>query len=251
MKRTMSWVGVGFGAAVFAAGLYLRGRVTPLMMGTCAEAPPFAMAGAGPGAGVVGFDVELARAIAEKAGRPLRVVNLPFEDLIPALDRGEVEMAMGALMVTEAREGRVDFSAPYYEATPMVLLREGEGAPAAKEELSGRAVGAVAGGECHALAREVAGAERARPAATPKAAVGDLLGRQVDFVLMEGTAAMAFQKRIPGLRVARLPFPEAFYAVAVRSGNAGLREKVDRALEELAAEGRIDSLVDRWMVLPD
>lgn len=251
MNKKLSWMSIGFGAAVFLAGAVLRERVAPLTMGTSTGFPPFEMIEAGEEGAVVGFDVDLAKAIAANAGRGLKIVDMPFEDLIPALESREVEMVLVAMTITGERAARVDFSAPYYKATQVVLHRADEPAPASKDAMKGRTVGAQAGTTSHALAREIAGAAAARPAATPKAVVEELLGGRADFALMDEPSARAFQKRIPELGIAELPFPEEFYGVAVRRGNAKLLGTINQTLKQLAADGRHDALVERWMVRRD
>ena len=167
-SRRMTWASIVFGASVFLAGTMLRGRVPPLVLGTHAEFPPFEMRAGAAGTTIVGFDVDVAESIAVKAKRPLKIVDLPFDELIPALDGGRVEMVMAGLAVTEARAEQVDFSRPYHRTV-------------------------AAGGE--------------------------------------GEAPL-----------------EVEYAVAVRKGNEELRESINRALEELEADGTLARFAQRWKV---
>ena len=247
MNRKLSMASLAFGIGVFFIGSVLRERLAPrpLAMGTHAEFAPFEARENGE---VVGFDVDLGRAIAEKAGRPLKIVDMPFEDLIPALESGELDMVLVAMTITEERSERVDFSKPYYRATQVAMMREGEASPATKEELAGRKFGAQAGTTSEALAREIAGAENVKRAPTAKAALADLLNSQVDFVLVDEQPAEAFRKVFPEARVLRFEFPEEQYGVAVRKGNAALLETINETLGAIAADGRYDWFVDRWMV---
>ncbi len=61
----------------------------PLVMGTQPDFPPFEHLGGANGEEVIGFDVDVAKAIAAKLGRPLQIEQLKFDALIPALNAGE------------------------------------------------------------------------------------------------------------------------------------------------------------------
>ena len=167
-SRRMTWASIAFGAAVFLAGTVLRGRVPPLVLGTSAEFPPFEMRAGAAGTTIVGFDVDVAESIAAKAKRPLKIVDLPFDELIPALEQGRVEMVMAGLAVTEKRAERVNFSRSYHRT----VAAEEEGQPP----------------------REVA------------------------------------------------------YGVAVRKGDTERLDQINRALEELEADGTLARFAQRWKV---
>ena len=93
-----------------------------LRLGTAAVTEPFAFVdGSGE---VVGFDVELARHVARRLGKPLEVVNMDFGGLIPALIAGKVDMIAACITITEERARRVLFSEPYYMGGISALVRE-------------------------------------------------------------------------------------------------------------------------------
>ena len=85
------WWIAGLTMVLGLAAWFWLNRSDPLVMGTHAHFPPFELIEPGArGDVIVGFDVDLARAIADKAGRPLRIVDMPFDELIPALEAGTV-----------------------------------------------------------------------------------------------------------------------------------------------------------------
>ena len=250
-NRKMTWAGMALGAAVFLTGYVLRSMVPPLTMGTSAEFPPFEAYEDGPGSRIVGFDVELGRAIAERAKRELKIVDMPFEDLIPALEAGEVDMVLVAMTITEERGRRVDFSEPYYRARQVAMVREGDAVPEKAEDWAGLRIGAQRGTTSHALARSLEGIEELRLARTAREAVVDLLNSRVDAVLVDEQPAAAFRRIFPEARVVDLGFREELYGVAVRRGNGALLGTINETLAEVKADGRYDWFVDRWMVQAD
>lgn len=246
------WWLAGLAVILSLAAWFWLNRSDPLVMGTHAHFPPFELIEPGArGDAIVGFDVDLARAIADKAGRPLRIVDMPFDELIPALEAGTVDLVLVAMTITADRAERVDFSRPYYKATQVVLIREGEEPPATLDELNSRQIAAQAGTTSEAIAQEWAGLGNVRSTTSAKAAIVDLLNSQADAVLMDEQPATAFRKIFPEAQIVRLPFPDEFYGVAVRKGNARLLNLVNATLEEVRADGRYDWFIDRWLLQAD
>jgi arginine/lysine/histidine transporter system substrate-binding protein len=247
-NRKMTWASVALCLAVVFMGQFLRGRIPPLKMGTSAGFPPFETYESGAGSAIVGFDVELAKAIAQHAKRPLEIVDMPFEDLIPALEAGEVDMALVAMTITEERAARVDFSEPYYRARQVVLMREGDEEPTSQDALRGWRIGVQRGTTGHALALGLTDAELVEAVENAKQAVVDLLNSQVDVVLVDEQPAAAFRKTFPDVRIVDLGFRDEFYGVAVRKGNRALLDAINETLAAVKADGRYDWFIDRWMV---
>ena len=102
-----------------------RSRET-LVVATSANYPPYEQLSAGTASEeIIGFDIDLARLIAERLGRELSVVDLEFDDLIPALEKDEADMAIAALEPTRARKQRVDFSDIYYRSLQALISLDG------------------------------------------------------------------------------------------------------------------------------
>jgi len=99
-----------------------NGAVGVLRLGTAAIAEPFSFMDGSQN--IVGFDIELARHVAQKLGRQLKIVNMEFGALIPALISGKVDMIADCITVTEERAQKVLFSEPYYTGGIAALVRE-------------------------------------------------------------------------------------------------------------------------------
>ncbi len=222
-----------------------------LVLGTNAEFPPFvtrAEAG-GPDAGeIIGFDVEIALAIADKAGLPLKVENLEFDRLLPALAAGEVDLVLAALPITAARRKLVNFSAPYYDATPMAVVLAGGPVPETREELKEMRLGAPAGSAGLAAAEEIAGAGEVPVYASIIEAVAALRGGQVDGILLDSQVAVRYTDRNELLMRLAVPFEKESYGVAVRKGNAELLAQVNEVLAQIVADGRHTQWLDALVI---
>ena len=93
-----------------------------LRLGTAAVTEPFSFVDGTQK--VVGFDIELARYVAQKRGMKLEIVNMEFGAMIPALISGKVDMIAACITVTEERAQKVLFSEPYYTGGISALVRE-------------------------------------------------------------------------------------------------------------------------------
>jgi arginine/lysine/histidine transporter system substrate-binding protein len=219
-----------------------------LVMGTNAEFPPFETRGGANGSEVVGFDVEVAKAIAAKVGLPLKIEDMKFDSLLPALSAGKVDMVLAGMTITPERAQNVDFSSPYYKATQVVLVLAGNLIPQTKDDLKGEKIAVQLGTTGDGAAAEITGQENVRQFTSAMDAVVELMNSKVAAVIIDEQPAINFQKKNPELILVRLAFDDEFYGVAVKKGNAELLAKVNEALAEIAADGRYDQAVDQWMV---
>lgn len=70
-----------------------------------------------------GYDVMIAKLIAEALGKELVVVKMEWEALIPALNAGTVDFIIAGMSPTEERKQAIDFSEPYYQSNLVLVVR--------------------------------------------------------------------------------------------------------------------------------
>lgn len=250
--KAFRWVGLG----ILALGTWLaacakKAEPQALVLGTNAEFPPFETLGGKDGAEVVGFDVEVAKAIAAKAGRPLAIRNMPFDRLLPALAAGQLDFVLAGLTITPERAQAVDFSEPYYKATQAVLVLAGGAVPEKKDELKGMAIGVQRGTTGEQAAADLVGREKVRPFSSVSAAAAELLKGGVDAVIVDEQPAIQLVRKEPRLALVRLGFEDEYYGVAVRPGDAALLATVNDALADIQTDGRYDLFLDQWLLQAD
>ena len=101
-----------------------------LVLGTSANMPP--MTGKNEDGKVVGFDIHLARFMADGMGVKLEIKTMPFDKLLPALEKGEVDVVISNMTMNPTRNMRVAFVGPYMTSGKCVLTKK-EGLAKAKK----------------------------------------------------------------------------------------------------------------------
>lgn len=110
-------------------------------MGTSADYPPFESKD---GDKIVGFDVDLAEALAEKTGHEIEVKDMDFNGLVTALKTNKVDIVLSGMTPTPKRKKQVDFSNVYYTAHNMIVTKKSSGIKSL-DDLKGKTVGVQLG----------------------------------------------------------------------------------------------------------
>ncbi len=186
---------------------------------------------------VVGIDVEICRAVAEKLGKKFEVESVNFDSVIPTVISGKADLAAAGITVTEDRKQNVDFSVPYVK-TGIVFIYKAEGSAYLKgEDAKGKRVGVQGGTTSETYIIEQLGQQPER-FDSPAAAVAALQAGRVDVVLADVDPAKNCVKGEASLKLSDFVTTEE-YAVAIRKGNPELLKVIDETIAELKANGKL------------
>lgn len=194
---------------------------------------------------VVGIDVEIAQALADRLGLTLEVEDMEFDSIIPAINSGKADIGVAGMTVTEDRLVNVNFSDPYTTATQVIIVQEGSEI-AGNDDLAGKTIGVQLGTTGDIFAEDVEGAtiERYNKGMD---AVQALANGIIDAVIIDNEPAKQFVSKAEGLKILDEEFVTEEYAIAIAKDNEELLEKVNTALEELTADGTIQSIIDKYI----
>jgi polar amino acid transport system substrate-binding protein len=192
-----------------------------------------------------GFELELAEALAAKLGRTARHVQGPFAQLLPLLERGDVDVVINGIEISEDRQRAYGLTRPYWAGPERLTVRRGEAhPPSALEELRGRPVGTLPGTVAERSLRSV-GADVRTYDGSQEDPYRDLALGRIDAVLLEAPVALYYGE-LPGLVTLEAGFGETRYTVVTRRSDEALRAALDRALEALIADGTLPRILARW-----
>ena len=206
---------------------------------------------------IVGYDCDIARAVADKLGVKVRFVDTAWDGIIPALDADKFDVIMSAMTITGERAQKVLFSMPYGDASNMVLIRAGAGSIRSADDLSGHAVGAQLGSAGAKVAREFNDKLKAagKPGYTelklydhyPEAYL-DLQNHRTDAVVNSLSSLDVVMKDRPGKFrvVGGIQSIKAYFGIALRKDDAAFQGTVNDVLASMKADGTLAKLQERW-----
>ncbi len=213
-----------------------------LTMATNAEFPPYEYHD---GTEIVGIDVEIAQAIADKLGRELVIEDMAFDSVIMAVQSGKADIAMAGLTITEDRKESVNFSTPYTTASQVIIVKE-DSDITSPDDLVGKRVGVQLGttGDIYVDDIEDATVERYGKGFE---AVQALLQDKVDAVMIDNQPAQVFVSQNEGIKIVDEAFTVEEYAAAIAKDNTELLDQVNDAIAELEESGELQAIIDKYI----
>ncbi|SFM97929.1 transporter substrate-binding domain-containing protein [Marinobacter pelagius] len=196
---------------------------------------------------MIGFDMEIIAEVAKRAGFEYDLQTMDFNGIIPALQTGNVDIAIAGITITEEREQIVDFSDPYYDSGLRILVREGSD----MEELSdleGKKVGTKIGSTSYDYL--MANLE-ADDGVTPYPGSSDmymaLMSRAIDAVFYDAPNVGYFARTKGEGKVTTVgPLYEGQqYGIALVEGSEWVDE-VNAALASMKEDGTYKSIYEKW-----
>lgn len=227
----------------------LAGRT--LAVATDAEYPPFAFR-TPPENTLTGFDVELMQAIAAKAGATLSIREAPFPTLLQGLADRQYDAVAAALTITPERQRQARFSEPYATVGQIIVVRAGTSGVEDYKNLDEIGLVGVlkdSAGETIARKRSKVDDDKLRTYADIQQAWADLADGTIDALITDSVQAGQFLST-PAYRqkLTRIgkPLAAESYGIAVQQDDAQLQHAINTALAELASDGTIDRLKQKY-----
>lgn len=194
---------------------------------------------------LIGFEVEIMEAVGRQLKVKTKLVEVPWEELVPALLRDDYDTVVNGLEVTADRQAVIDFSIPYYYFSEQITARKGDKRFQTFEDLRGHKVGTLAASLAYTLLAKDP-AIHTVPYPSPVEAYRDLEHGRVDAVLMDGPIAAWYADANSALRNTGNPVGESTYGAGVRKDSPELRRHLDEAFRALAASGELERIYRRW-----
>jgi polar amino acid transport system substrate-binding protein len=195
---------------------------------------------------LVGFEVELAEALAAQLGVGARMQQGAWDQLLELLARGDFDLALSGLEATPDKRAVCLMSRPYYVSPERLTVRRGDvNAPRTLAALRGRRIGTLPSSAAERILR-AAGAEVATYDGGQDDLYNDLRLGRIDAVLLDETVSTYFGAVDPKLEVLPDSYGEVRYAIAIRTGDTALLRAVDGALAVLGRDGTLRAIYERW-----
>ena len=215
-----------------------------LTMATNATFPPYEMTT--DSGEIEGIDVDTAKAIAEKLGLELQIDDMDFDAALLSVQQGKADIVMAGVTVTDERKAVMDFSDSYATGIQSIIVPEGSDITS-PDDLAGKKIGTQRGTTGYIYCSDDFGDDAVVVYDDGLTAVQALNNGQVDAVVIDNAPAKEFVAANPGLVLLDTSYAEEDYAIGMAKGNTALEDAVNAALEELKADGTLQSIVDKYI----
>lgn len=232
--------------------LFCTGSVSvagPLLVGTSADFPPLTFLKNG---AVVGMEADFARLLSAQLGRQLQFKVMPANDLISALEKGDVDVVMSGWKITPARQQRVEFADAYLKSGLMAVIRTDDVMrfhnPGALWR-GGYRVAVIADGEAAAFSAANFGSVTTVSVANANAGLQALLENRADVFIDDAATGwnISTDPRYSALMSLGRLLTEERLAWAVSKSHPELRDQLNQALLTFRQTGVLEHIYDRWI----
>jgi polar amino acid transport system substrate-binding protein len=199
---------------------------------------------------IVGFDIDVVKAIAQKAGLEVKFVNTPWEGIFNALNQGDRDLLVSAVTITDERRQTMDFSAPYFDAAQLIAVKQNSQV-AKFDDLRKLKVGVQTGTTGDEAVTRLLGKNSTsvrRFESTPMA-LKELEAGGVDAVVADNGVVVHYIANNPGGKFKTVndkAFVPEQYGIVVKKGNQELLGKVNQGLAAIKADGSYDKIYAKY-----
>ncbi len=193
---------------------------------------------------IVGFDVDMAQAIADKMGLKLDFQNAAWDGIFPALIAHKYDMVISSVTITDDRKKEMDFSDPYYKTDQAAVVKDDSGIDSV-EKLNGKTAAVQIGTTGEFAARDIEGLN-VQTYDDILLAFEDLKAGRVDAVIADSYLGFYYAKNNDGLTVGCVIKTDEQLGVAFAKDTPNLLAAVNVALKTIKDEGTYDQIFDKW-----
>jgi len=202
---------------------------------------------------IVGIDVEIAYAVAEKLGYELEIVDMQFDSIIAAVVSGKVDFGMSGFTVTEERKQNVDFSSTYTTAVQSIIVPEGSAITSVDDLFNAEnsfEIGVQIGttGDLYITGDVEANGLKHTVQRYNKYhdAFAALASGKIDCIIVDDQVAIAFVANNEGMKILDTAYAFEEYAICFAK-ESELYAPFNAALEEIIADGTVKTIIDKYI----
>ena len=199
---------------------------------------------------IVGFDIDVVKAAAQKAGIEVKFLNTPWEGIFNSVAQGDRDLLVSAITITTERRQTLDFSEPYFDAQQLIAVKK-DSMIANFNDLKKLKVGVQNGTTGDEVITKLQGKNSAnikRFESTPLA-LKELEGGGVDAVVADNGVVVHYVNNNPDSKFKTISdnsFASEQYGIAVKKGNAELLEKINKGVAGIKADGTYNQIYARY-----
>ena len=199
---------------------------------------------------IVGYDIDLMKAIADAAGFEVEFANTAWDGIFAGLATEEYDAVISSVTITAERQGTMDFSDSYINAGQVLIVAQSLSGVDSLDDMVGKTVGAQIGTTGSFEVEKVAGVELATFDELGLA-IAALANGQIDGVVADTPIAADYvlqnDEYSGSLKIVGEAFTDEYYGIAVNKGNSELLDLINAGLAEVLASNIPAQLEDKWL----
>ena len=199
---------------------------------------------------IIGFDIDLAREMADEMGVDLEIVPVAFDGIIPALITGKCEMVLAGMTVTAERNLQVNFPQPYLLIGQTILLnKKHEGIVKSYEDLNDEKylIAGRLGVTGSFVAQEKMPRAELKLFEAENEAILEVVNGRADAFVYDFPLCASYAADYPqDLVFLSEPFTFEPLGMAIRKGDVDFINWIDNFLAQIKGDGRFDEMYDHW-----
>ena len=196
-----------------------------------------------------GISVELATQLAKFVHRDVRIENIPFDGLIPALKTGRIHLIISSMTETPERARSIDFSDPYLRTGLCLLVNKAASIQSIADADNPNVTIAVKQGTTgQVYARDHLKSAHLLVLDKEDACVVEVMQNKAQgFIYDQMSIFKHWQQHQDTTRALLQPFQEERWAIGIRPGEAQLKSDVNAFLKEFKGNGGFDKLGQKYL----
>jgi len=218
-----------------------------IVVGTNAEYPPFTFI---KNDAIVGFDIDLISEVGKRLGKKVEFRDMPFDVLIPEMQRGSIHIIAAGMTPTPEREKEVMFSQCYFTNDPLVIVAKAHKHITSVEQLNGKDVIVNDGYTADFYMSSLKGPILKR-LPTPSVAFLALEADRADAYVVAKSTISPFFKNKEEQKFITTPISgtEERYAFAISPKASMLLPLINKNIEDIKQDGTLKILKDKWGIV--
>ncbi len=236
-------------SAVVTAGGVQETKIAPLVVGMELQYPPFEMSDTD--GNPTGISVEIAEALGEYIGRPVKIENIAWTGLIPSLQTGKADIIISSMTITEERAKTVDFSDPYIKSGLTLLIAKDSPVEQFSDlDAPGMVVAVKSGTTGATIAKEQLTQAEVRLFDEVSACVLEVSQGKADAFIYDALTVYENHKKHAGttrVNITSIPGTDGYWGMAIKKGNDEFKAQVNAFIGEFREDGGFNRIADRYL----
>lgn len=199
---------------------------------------------------IIGIDKEILDAIAEETDVEIEMQNVGWDPLFAQVKNKEIEIGASAITINDKRKVEYDFTAPYYEATQVIVVKEGSSIKSLAD-LEDKKISVQINTTGHEAAKKQFGETNKNISAFENlpVAILEVINGSTDAAIGDNAVVYEYIKNNPDAKLTVIEdkaFEKEYYGLMVKKGNKEVLDTLNEGLEKMKENGKLDEIVKKY-----